>query len=149
MDELQEEGYTDIELHIYSETEKRPEKYVRNHTNYSAEELPEVMNTFDVLVVPSLWKETYGLVVPEAISYGVPVIVSENVGAKDILEKHPQTGFLYDGSKDGLKQIITEIYRKRDVLVEANRAILSMDYDLSYDKHLENMLTLYRSILNS
>ena len=107
------------------------------------------MNTFDVLVVPSLWKETYGLVVPEAISYGVPVIVSENVGAKDILEKHPQTGFLYDGSKDGLKQIITEIYKGRDVLTEANRAILSMDYDLSYDKHLENMLTLYRSILNS
>lgn len=149
LDELQEEGYTDIELHIYSETEKRPEKYVRNHTNYSSEELPEVMNTFDVLVVPSLWKETYGLVVPEAISYGVPVIVSENVGAKDILEKHPQTGFIYDGSKDGLKQIITEIYRGRDVLTEANRAILSMDYDLSYDKHMENMLTLYRSILNS
>lgn len=38
-----------------------------------------------MLVAPSIWYETFGYTVLEALSYGVPVIVSEHVGAKDII----------------------------------------------------------------
>jgi glycosyltransferase involved in cell wall biosynthesis len=37
--------------------------------------------------VPSLWKETFGLIVLEGLAFGVPVLVSDNVGAKDLLPK--------------------------------------------------------------
>ena len=43
---------------------------------------------FDVsvfLVTPSIWFETFGFTVLEALSYGVPVVISGTVGAKDIL----------------------------------------------------------------
>jgi len=41
----------------------------------------------DVLAVPSSWMETFGMVVLEALSCGVPVIVTEKVGAKDIINR--------------------------------------------------------------
>ena len=42
----------------------------------------------DILIVPSKWKESFGLVVLEALSYNVEVYVSENVGAKDLLYRN-------------------------------------------------------------
>lgn len=48
-------------------------------------ELDTIFDETDILVVPSLWHETFGFTVLEALSYGVPVVMSGNVGAKDIL----------------------------------------------------------------
>lgn len=55
------------------------------HGRYSYTELEKIFNETDVLVAPSIWYETFGFTVLEALSYGVPVIISGNVGAKDIL----------------------------------------------------------------
>ena len=49
--------------------------------------LEKIFDETDVLVAPSIWYETFGFTVLEALSYGVPVIISGNVGAKDILEE--------------------------------------------------------------
>ena len=38
-----------------------------------------------MLIAPSVWYETFGYTVLEALSFGVPVIITKNVGAKDIL----------------------------------------------------------------
>lgn len=59
--------------------------YIRVHGRYSYTELEKIFNETDVLVAPSIWYETFGFTVLEALSYGVPVIISGNVGAKDIL----------------------------------------------------------------
>ncbi len=47
--------------------------------------MEKIFDETDVLVAPSIWYETFGFTVLEALSYGVPVIISGNVGAKDIL----------------------------------------------------------------
>lgn len=59
--------------------------YIRVHDRYSYTELKKIFDETDVLVAPSIWYETFGFTVLEALSYGVPVIISGNVGAKDIL----------------------------------------------------------------
>ena len=59
--------------------------YIRVHGRYSYTELEKIFNETDVLVAPSIWYETFGFTALEALSYGVPVIISGNVGAKDIL----------------------------------------------------------------
>ena len=46
-----------------------------------------VYSEIDILIVPSKWKETFGLIVLEGVSFGVKVFVSDSVGAKEILEK--------------------------------------------------------------
>lgn len=53
---------------------------------YDHHELAQIMRFLDVLVVLSICNETFGFVVLEALSYGVPVLVSATVGAKDLLE---------------------------------------------------------------
>lgn len=59
--------------------------YIKVHNRYSYTELEKIFDETDVLVTPSIWYETFGFTVLEALSYGVPVIISGNVGAKDIL----------------------------------------------------------------
>lgn len=49
-------------------------------------ELSDVMKTLDVMVVPSYWFETFGFSTLEAVANGVPVLVSNHAGSKDILQ---------------------------------------------------------------
>ena len=53
---------------------------------FDSSTIADVYSAMDVLIVPSIWKETFSLVTLEALSYGVPVIVSDNVGAQDIVK---------------------------------------------------------------
>lgn len=59
--------------------------YIKIHDRYSYTELEKIFDETDVMVAPSVWYETFGFTVLEALSYGVPVVISGNVGAKDIL----------------------------------------------------------------
>jgi glycosyltransferase involved in cell wall biosynthesis len=59
--------------------------YMKTHNRYNYSELEGIFDQTDVLVVPSVWYETFGYTALEALSYGVPVIMSSTVGAKDIL----------------------------------------------------------------
>lgn len=71
-------------LNIYFQPAK-PSPYMRIHRRYTSSELEAVFEHTDLLIMPSIWQETFGYGVLEALSYGVPVLISGNVGAKDIL----------------------------------------------------------------
>lgn len=59
--------------------------YMKCNERYRYDELKEIFAETDVLIAPSIWYETFGYTVLEALSFGVPVIISGTVGAKDIL----------------------------------------------------------------
>lgn len=59
--------------------------YLIGHDRYSYDQLESIFNETDILVCPSIWFETFGFTVLEALSYGVPVIISDHVGARDVL----------------------------------------------------------------
>lgn len=74
----------DFELNVFF----RPAKdapYIKSHERYDYSHLGSIMDNTDVLVQPSVWNETFGYTVIEALSYGVPVIVSNHVGARDVI----------------------------------------------------------------
>lgn len=52
---------------------------------FSTREQENVWGNIDILVVPSTGYESFGFVVPEALSRGIPTIVSDLVGAKELL----------------------------------------------------------------
>lgn len=83
-DQLWNEG-ENFELRVFSPV-RDPSSYMAvRGDGFTQDELEQIMNEADVLVAPSIWYETFGFTVLEALSYGVPVIVSDHVGAKDIV----------------------------------------------------------------
>ncbi|HHK7316879.1 TPA: glycosyltransferase, partial [Streptococcus pneumoniae] len=63
--------------------------FIEQKGYFTKEMIDSVYENIDILIVPSKWKETFGLITVEALSYGVNVFVSENVGSKDLLpESH-------------------------------------------------------------
>lgn len=69
-----------------------PDVYLLGFRNQS--ELPEIYGACDVFVLPSE-NEPWGLVVNEAMAAGLPVVVSDGVGAARDLVKDGSNGFVY------------------------------------------------------
>ena len=140
---LVQSGCADLELHLYSGTAHRTECFVRNHPGFAPTELAAVMDSIDLLALPSRWRETFGLAAVEAVSYGVPVLLPEYAGAADIFKGNDAAGLLYDGTVQGLKETLRRIYKNRELLVQANRGILKLDYDFSFQHHVRKMAEIY------
>lgn len=92
LDMLYKEGKKNFTLTIYHELEN-PQTYMNVNPPYRYENLGEVMNCADIVAVPH--DVSYGFTVLEALSYGVPVLVTEEVGAKDLIRNNV-TGILCD-----------------------------------------------------
>lgn len=74
----------DFSLNVFFQPAEVP-PYMNPHDRYSYDMLGGIMEETDVLIAPSILYETFGFTVLEAMSYGVPVIVSDCVGAKDVI----------------------------------------------------------------
>lgn len=84
-DQLWNEGKRDFVLKLYTPVSSLSPYMQVQPEGFQREELKNIFSETDVLLAPSVWYETFGFTVLEAISYGIPVIVSDNVGAKDII----------------------------------------------------------------
>ena len=116
LDELWEQGVQNFELHIYAATGEQRPYITHRQDGYPYSQLEEIFDNTDLLVVPSLWYETFGFTVLEALNYGVPVLVSENVGSKDIVDNSFISG-------DFIKSI-KELVNDRNILKQNNMKLL-------------------------
>lgn len=78
-------GTKKFEYRTYGDTKSVKNSNIVNYNRYTSDEITEVYKEIDILFVPSKWKETFGFVVLEALSYGKYVVVHSNVGAKDLV----------------------------------------------------------------
>ncbi len=63
----------------------------------------------DILVLPSVWPEVFGIVVIEAYAYGLPVIATRTGGIPELVD-HGKTGFLVSpGNLNTLTEAIFQI----------------------------------------
>ncbi len=75
----------------------------------AGEALARAYQDADVLVVPSLY-EPWGLVVHEGLAYGLPVIVTDEVGAADDLIERDVNGYVVAaGSAEELGEAMTAV----------------------------------------
>lgn len=119
---------------------KHPSLPIFYKGKFDASTIADVYSAMDVLIVPSIWKETFSLVTLEALSYGVPVIVSDNVGAQDIIKLYSPK-FVYH-SKIELKSLISEILSDKSLLVEFNDRLLSSEWKFSMEEHAKEIINL-------
>lgn len=126
-----------IEIHIYGENAYGNKKYVVYHPNYKQNELENVFDSFDILIVPSLWNETFSFIVLEAISFGVPVICSEHVGAKDLVIESGG-GYVYKSQND-YGVAINELINNKEKLYFWNSNILEYNYSFDFSSYVESV----------
>jgi glycosyltransferase involved in cell wall biosynthesis len=85
----------------------------------------EVYAAIDVLVVPSLWEEPFGMIVLEAYMQGVPVIAARRGGLPEIVDDG-RTGRLYDpAATDGLHHAISDFVHRRQALAAMRAGALA------------------------
>ena len=114
---------------------------------YTANDLNKIYEQTDLLVVPSLCPETFSLVTLEAVSYGVPTLVSENVGAKDIIAEYDNY-FIYK-DKVELYHKIKSLLSSTDKIDEFNKKILFSSWTHSMEQHVKNIKNLiYKPLLD-
>ena len=95
--------------------------YIRSHERFGYDELDKIFDETDVLIAPSIWYETFGFTVLEALSYGVPVIISGTVGSKDILADG--AGIVIDDIDE--QKIIDAVNSlNKDRLTKMNKAVI-------------------------
>lgn len=105
---------------------------------YNNEMLKSVYDTMELLIVPSVWKETFSLVALEALSFGVPVLVSDNVGAQIIVNEY-DSRFVYH-EKDGLKKILQTVINDKTLLYEYNKKIVKQEWHHSMIEHTKHII---------
>jgi glycosyltransferase involved in cell wall biosynthesis len=102
------------------------------------------------LAFPSLWYETYGLVVSEAAARGVPSIVSDVCAPTERI-RHGETGWIFlSGDVDRLASCLA-VTRDGAVLERVGRAA----YDAFWaappdrDRHVRGLIAIYGDVLAS
>jgi glycosyltransferase involved in cell wall biosynthesis len=99
-------------------------------------EMPEVMRSFDILVLPSLetlyWKEQFGRVLIEGMACGIPVIASRSGGIPEVVG---DTGILFEsGNTTSLKESLASLIAspsKREELGRKGRERVLQNYDVT------------------
>lgn len=96
------------------------------HGAYQPEDVGGILSRLDALVVPSIWYETYCMVIREGFLAGVPVIAS-NFGAMAEAIDDGKTGLLFDvGDSVHLAAQMERLARDRDLwqrLVESKKKV--------------------------
>ena len=106
------------------------------------DEVFAIMQQCGAVVLPSLWKETWGNIVSEALSQDVPVLVSEHAGASELVTRFGG-GIVFDPSipasfDDAIGRVIADREAFSD---DAKRAFLAAGLDeASYVKKYQTLV---------
>jgi glycosyltransferase involved in cell wall biosynthesis len=98
-------------------------------------EMPKAYVVADVLVLPSDYGETWGLVVNEAMATGLPAIVSDCIGSANDLVRNGETGLVFpfgDVTRlaDALLQLADDLPLRRK-MGEAAQALVMSKYSIT------------------
>lgn len=142
--ELYENGNRNFLLQIF-DGNRTVNEFTKSYDRFSHEQLGEIMKNTDILVVPSIWYETFSLIVLEGLSYGVPVAVSSHVGAKDLLEDGT-TGYIFQPTKEGLKSVLQKVLDSpKEILENMNKNIIENLNIKDLEEHAKEIQKLYGS----
>ncbi len=110
----------------------------------SAEALAAKFRESDVFVLPS-YLDSWGQVIPEAMSCGLPVIATDMCGASDLIT--PETGHVIKaGQSDRLTEILRDMAKHREVLSVQGRNGVQAVSHLTWEIYAENICKFHASL---
>ncbi len=112
------------------------------------DKVPELMNCFDILVVPSHC-ETFGLVIIEGMACSLPVIGTHCGGVPEIIDSG-KNGFLVEPKKfSDLSELIKMLLTNKDLMGKIGKNARET-VELRFDKDIEinNIIKFYLELLS-
>lgn len=101
-----------IEILAYGNIESSHDSRIKLKGEFKHEELNHVLESFDVLIFPSVWPETWGRVMAEAASCGKYILASNMTAADEILDAYKGLVIFDHNNQKELAKNISDIYRK-------------------------------------
>lgn len=115
----------------------------------SADEVADKIRQSRAVVMPSLWYETAGLSVIEAVSRGVPVIVADKCASVEYM-KHERSGLTFEsGSVDSLADALKKMSAARAKEFGINAYQDYWKSPLTTSKYMNGLLDVYERTLSS
>ena len=145
--ELGNEGINNWSLQVWGTQSQAEEPHdkISYRGYYNFKDLKNIFDGVDLLIVPSIWKETFSLVTLEALSHGVPVMISENIGAKDIIESYDKD-FIFPSNYEALKCNLKRLFLNPLLLDGFNKRICESAFKFSILDHSKSIKQMYKNI---
>lgn len=123
---------------------------VHFHGAVANEELPLFYQACDILVMPSLVAESFGLVLIEALACGIPVIASDGPGVRSVVQ-HGRTGLLVKpGDQHDLAAALQALLSDPIRCQEMGRAgRIDIEANYSNERVGEQLESIYYEMLQS
>ena len=149
--------YNNIEIHIVGAGDKQNliklKQYIIDNSlqdiikYYGIEhDMEKFYKSIDVLVVPSIVKEAFGLVICESMYCGTPVITSNSGAQKEII-LDGINGFIVNDIKNDLYEKIEFLYIDRIKLKEiAHNAKITIENNFDINSTVNKLIQLYKTI---
>jgi glycosyltransferase involved in cell wall biosynthesis len=102
----------------------------------------------DLLAVPSVWPEPFGLVGLEAGAFGVPAIAFDVGGISEWL-RHGHNGILVPANPprvSGLSDALVDAFSRRHELAAMRRRALAVATEMSLSRHLDRLEDIFARI---
>ena len=109
------------------------------------DEIAEELKQARALVVPSVWRETLGLSVIDAMQMGIPCIVSQFVGAKEYIEDGENGTIFYDNLPSSLSSYSDDKFVQR--LSEGAYRTFD-EQPPSIERHVDRLIEIYEGSLS-
>ncbi len=143
---------SDAVLHVWGDTEAYPE-YVRGMTHgasvvfegrFREEEKPSVYAAMDVLLVPSIGLESFGLAAREAMACGVPVVASAGGALSEMFEAGACGELVPPGDAAALRAVLQRLIGDPALVDRWSAHLPQPKRD---DVHADEIERVYRSLL--
>lgn len=126
----------------------RPEDDASFFMTRSPVELADFYRGARVIVVPSIWTETFGIVAAEAMSHGIPVVASR-LGALQGTVRDGETGLLAEpGNVADFAAKIGRLWSDRELARRLGRnARMRVQTDFSHQAHFDRLVRIYSEVI--
>ncbi len=111
-------------------------------------EMPQQYHWADVLVLPSV-SDTFGLVILEAMSYGVPVVTTPNTGAADVVEEGGNGFIVPIMDPDAIAACLERLHADRTLLESLSEQALRLVQNFEMDQYARGLVQAVRQATGS
>jgi glycosyltransferase involved in cell wall biosynthesis len=140
-------GQVPYATRLREEAKDIPDLRMRFYGAYEPRDLPVLLDDVDLAITPSIWPETFAIVVREALVRGVPIAVSRRGGLPEAV-KEGENGFTFDPDHPSeLTGILRRILSEPELLPRLRRGACASRV-MKIAEHADAVRTVYQEAID-